>query len=67
MSADADRARHPSVVHGVLDPGRPAARVHGVGLAADDQMRVEALDALFKRFKRGNIYLDVRADNLDTS
>jgi hypothetical protein len=67
MPTDADRARHPKVVHGILDPGRPATWVHGVGLAADDQMRVEALDALFKRFKRGNIYLDVRADNLDTS
>jgi hypothetical protein len=66
IPTDADRAR-PKVVHGVLDPGRPAAWIHGVGLATDDQMRVEPLDAFSKRFKRASIYFDVRADNLDAS
>jgi hypothetical protein len=36
-------------------------------LAADDQVRVEALDMLSKRFKRGSVHLKVRAENLDAS
>ena len=63
---DADRARLKRV-HGELYPGQLAARVHGVGLAADDQMRVEALDTFSKRFKLGSVHLDVRADTLDAS
>ena len=50
MPTDADSAWLKRV-HGDLDPGRPVARGHGVGQAADDQMRVEALDTLSKRFK----------------
>lgn len=51
----------PLGVRGELDPCRTAARLDGIGPAADDEVRVEASNFLPERGQPGGHYLDVRA------
>src|SRR3712207_1993694 len=51
----------PGRVHRDLDPGGPAARVHGLGPAADEHLRLKAHNLLLERLQIGGLYLDVRA------